>query len=196
MTIFMDRDGCIVGQLGDYKCNSPSNYKDETMPLIMPTINKLAQSKESLVIISNQGGIGKYISEELVVSQFRWLHDQLKRAEVDVIGSYFCPDSGHSARYVSVSGQVIFLSMYDNYRKPGEGMGLSAQKSHGIPSCYVGDLSGDPKYSPGCHNPASDRQFADAMNWKYLDIQEFLAINKPIQFIESKSSTGLVGLSK
>ena len=176
MTIFMDRDGCIVGQLGDYRCNSPSNYKDEAMPLIMPTINKLAESKQSLIIISNQGGIGKYISEELVVSQFRWLHKKLKQAGVDVVASYFCPDQGASARCLSISGQYTIHSAHGDYRKPGKGMGVLTQKSHGIPSCYVGDLSGDPKYSPGCHNPASDRQFADAMNWKYLDIQEFLAM--------------------
>lgn len=177
----MDRDGCIVGQLGDYKCNSPSNYKDETMPLIMPTINKLAELKESLVIISNQGGIGKYISEELVIAQFFWLHNQLGLFNVHVKGSWFCPDQGESAVFISGSGRVDryyknrMRRFIGNLRKPGTGMGELAQSFNGIPSCYVGDLSGDPNYSPGCHNPASDRQFADAMKWKYLDIQEFLA---------------------
>lgn len=178
--IFMDRDGCIVGQLGDYKCNSPSNYKDEAMPLIVPTINKLAELKESLVIISNQGGIGKYISEELVIAQFFWLHGQLKRAGVNLIGSWFCPDQGDSA--LLVTGKKVdryYKSQMRrpiDFRKPKTGMGVLAEDFYGVPSCYVGDLSGDPKYSPGCHNPASDRQFADAMNWKYLDIQEFLAM--------------------
>ena len=177
----MDRDGCLVGNLGDYKNNSPSQYKTPELLIIPETIAKL--KGENLFIISNQAGIeAGYTSLELVIDQCRWLHNVLRHNNVNVLGTMFCPDYlGTKVIWVDESDHVhktseqIPESEKLSYRKPGRGMGEAIERiKTKPPKYYVGDLSGKPGYAPGCREPDSDRKFAENMGWEYLDIQDLL----------------------
>ena len=188
--IGIDRDGCLVGNLGDYKNNSPSQYSTLEMPLILPTIHKLKEIGLPVVIFSNQAGIeAGYTNASLVTSQFCWLIDKLKDFDVQVLYGLFCPDKAGSECVVTdLWGSVIYDSkmVNDSYRKPSKGMGELLMKHLLFPyrlaehdtqyECkfYVGDLSGKPGYAPGCAEPDSDLRFAENMGWDYLDIQDFL----------------------
>jgi histidinol phosphatase-like enzyme len=176
--IAMDRDGCLVGNLGDYKNNSPSQYKTPELLIIPETIANL--KGENLFIISNQAGIeAGYTSLGLVIEQCRWLHNVLKQNEINVLGTIFCPSylGSHAIRVDSSHwGHVSRESQISvSYRKPGKGMGLTIEiLMMEPPKYYVGDLSGKPGYAPGCKEPDSDRKFAENLGWNYLDIQDFL----------------------
>ena len=193
----IDRDGCLVGNLGDYRNNSPSQYKSQEMPLITPTIRQLQEIDIPVIIISNQAGIEKgYVSYEQVVGQFIWLMDTMAKEGITCIGSMFCPDyAGASCHFVRAGKLPITgLSMVKtytvakvisgqaaNFRKPGPGMGVlseSLASEYGCDSCfgYVGDLSGIPGYAPTSHEPASDKLFAESWGVPYYDINDFLAL--------------------
>lgn len=190
--IGIDRDGCLVGNLGDYKNNSPSQYFATEMPLILPTINKLKKIGLPVVIFSNQAGIESgYTTLEKVASQFCWLIDKLKEYDVQVLYGLFCPDkAGSECIAVDSWGSDVYDNkiVKSSYRKPDKGMGELLMKHLLSPyfrdklntqyECkfYIGDLSGKPGYAPGCAEPDSDLRFAKNMRWDYLDIQDFLVL--------------------
>lgn len=190
--IGIDRDGCLVGNLGDYKNNSPSQYSTPEMPLILPTIHKLKEIGLPVVIFSNQAGIeAGSTTLELVLSQSIWLNNILFDKGINPVYSLFCPDK-QGKKCVAVHGWGS--DTYDNkiikssYRKPNKGMGELLMNHLLYPylnsplecqyECkfYVGDLSGKPNYAPGCAETDSDLRFAQNMGWDYLDIQDFLAL--------------------
>lgn len=179
--IGIDRDGCLVGNLGDYKNNSPSQYSTPDMPLILPTIKKLKEVGLPVVIFSNQAGIGAgYTTLKDVANQFSWLMEVLKSHEIDVLASLFCPDrQGEKLAVIRHEHRPILLykEVY-SFRKPDKGMGFLISKLLPLYECkfYVGDLSGKLDYAPGCAEPDSDLRFAENMGWDYLDIQDFLAL--------------------
>lgn len=190
--IGIDRDGCLVGNLGDYKNNSPSQYSTPEMPLIIPTLNKLKEIGLPVVIFSNQAGIeAGYTTTDNVIGQFFWLIDELKSDGIPFLYSLFCPDkAGAECVVVYPWDADVYDSKMVNssYRKPDKGMGELLMKHLLFPyyldkhdtqyECkyYVGDLSGKPDYAPGCAEPDSDLRFAKNMGWDYLDIQDFLAL--------------------
>lgn len=191
--IGIDRDGCLVGYLGEYLKNSPSQYTGAEMPLILPVIEKLKELGLPIVIFSNQAGIESgYTTLEVVINQFHWLMKQLESHGVKTLYSMFCPDKEGDICVVTytkdsdIYGKNLFR---DPYRKPDRGMGdllmsLLLNPYHLDPldiqyECkfYIGDLSGKPDYSPGCKEPDSDLKFAQNMGWDYLDVQDFLLLN-------------------
>lgn len=181
--IGIDRDGCLVGNLGDYKNNSPSQYSTLEMPLILPTIKKLKKIGLPVVIFSNQAGIeAGYTTLEKVTSQFSWLVTELRRRKINVLYSLFCPDrQGEKVvAYDSHYGSTTYKRGDGNsFRKPEKGMGeFALELLYREYECtfYVGDLSGKPDYAPGCAESDSDLKFAKNMGWDYLDIQGFLAL--------------------
>ena len=125
--IGIDRDGCLVGYLGEYSKNSPSQYTGAEMPLILPTINKLKELGLPIVIFSNQAGIQSgYTTLGIVINQFHWLIKQLESHEVKTLYGVFCPDKeGNSCVVTQSSGFDIYSKkMVKNpYRKPDKGMG-------------------------------------------------------------------------
>jgi len=188
--IGIDRDGCLVGYLGEYLKNSPSQYSGAEMPLILPTIHKLKELGLPVVIFSNQAGIESgYTTLEVVTSQFHWLIAELKKHEVHVLYSLFCPDKkGETCVVTYPKDSDIYNRNFtqNSYRKPDRGMGdllenhllypykLGTLDSQYECKFYVGDLSGKPNYAPGCAEPDSDLKFAQNMGWDYLDVQDFL----------------------
>lgn len=161
--IAFDRDGVLVGVLGDFEANHPKHINGHEMNLIMPVVEKI---NSPCICISNQQGIKwGYISKELVILQFGWLMGKIPQIQA----SFFCPDAGESCIAI-VEGKVKEFEGKE-FRKPDSGMAELA-KSLGFPiTHYVGDLSGNPNYADGRD---SDLQFAKNSGLQYLDVNEFL----------------------
>ncbi len=171
--IAFDRDGVLVGVLGDFEASHPGKYRGNNgeMPLIAPVVGKIAQMGEPVICISNQAGIKYgYTTEAKVIEQFRWLMRQIPLLK----GCVFCPDEGNLCVIVP-KGEPIFEVFCSEpiYRKPGPGMGKQACAYFDCDiSLYVGDLSGRPDYGGGRD---SDLQFAQNVGCKYLDVQDYVS---------------------
>ena len=170
-----DRDGVLVGVLGNFAAGHPKNYQGAEMPLIESVLAKVPKNS---IIISNQAGIDRgYTTLEVVQAQFDWLMAQ----QSNFIGAFFCPDEGSCCWYKVPKNNSNWIEMEDggdiydyvDYRKPSKGMGLLALEVIGLPiTHYIGDLSGNPAYADGRD---SDRQFAQNLGCEYLDVNDFLA---------------------
>lgn len=192
----MDRDGCAVSgdhQLGNYENNSPSQYKDKMMPLVLSTIDAVKDLGLPLMFISNQSGIGRYTTLELVVQQFVWLMERYEWHGIKCLGSLFCSDHGQTIYYVrgeklpsgiNLVKEIKFSDPDTNIgRKPQPSMGYFADDFASLYGCdecwgYVGDLSGIPGYAPSAKEPDSDKRFAENWGVKYMDIQQFTKTSK------------------
>ena len=164
-----DKDGVLVGVLGDFAAGHPKNYQGAEMPLIESVLSKVPKNS---IIISNQAGIDRgYTTLEVVQSQFDWLMAQ----QPNFVGAFFCPDEGRMC-WFRLRKQKEWNHApqgFINYRKPSPDMGLLAQEELGKPiTHYIGDLSGNPAYADGRD---TDRQFAANLGCEYLDVNDFLA---------------------
>lgn len=161
--IAFDRDGVLVGVLGNWEAGHPKNYKGAQMPLIQQMITKVPDGS---IIISNQAGVARgYTSLSKVMSQFDWLLDEV---QPNFLAAFFCPDEGHTCWFRIRHGWTKTTSSTPIFRKPNAGMGLLAQEHLGTKiATYVGDLSGNPAYAGGRN---SDWLFAQNLGCKYLDV--------------------------
>ncbi len=173
-----DRDGVLVGILGDFAAGHPKNYNGAEMPIIKEVLAKVPPNS---IIISNQAGIDRgYTTLKVVQSQFNWLMAR----QPNFIGAFFCPDEGENCWFVTrwTSGWIQasewsrkaeWCMLSPDFRKPNTGMGIFAEKmfSGAKITHYIGDLSGNPHYADGRD---SDRQFAQNLGCEYLDVNDFL----------------------
>lgn len=172
--IAFDRDGVLVGVLGDWEACHPKHYNNSIeMPLIKEVIQKI---NEPCIVISNQQGIKwGYSNLKTVAKQFQWLMQQVPQIQISI----FCPDDGNNC-YLVRPNKVQGLDLkapgtpaFDNFRKPQKGMWQFATLLGYSIDIYIGDLSGNLNYADGRD---SDRQFAQNAGLKYLDVNEFIAL--------------------
>lgn len=162
----VDRDGVLVGKLGDFEAGHPKNYRTEEMPIIKEVQASLVNVP--FIVISNQQGIKwNYCSLELVISQFRWLMLQFPSCK----GCIFCPDEGLTAWVVKKNNSFSLSLDKPEFRKPDSGMAKLANKLGWKLTQYVGDLSGNPNYGDGRD---SDRKFAQNAGLKYWDVNDWI----------------------
>ena len=88
-TIFLDRDGIVNTELGDYVMNMADF---EIHKPVIPFLKKATEMGFSVVIITNQAGIAKGLyGHELVREQ----HDLVKkifiREGINLLEAYYCP---------------------------------------------------------------------------------------------------------
>lgn len=182
--IAFDRDGVLVGVLGDFEASHPGRYQGSAeMPLIAPVINKINRLNKPVICISNQAGIkAGYTTKVEVLSQFRWLMRRIP----ELGACLFCPDDGISCVALFSFNQAMALippnrrlryktelSNEAIYRKPRAGMGQLIPSYCGAKiNLYVGDLSGRPDYANGRD---SDKMFARNLQCDYMDVNEFIA---------------------
>lgn len=165
-----DRDGVLVGVLGDFAAGHPKQYQGAEMPLIESVLSKVPKGS---IIISNQAGIDRgYTTLATVQSQFDWLMAQ----QPNFIAAFFCPNEGQSCWYKikHPTWKETAYSRYagtDYFRKPSAGMGQFAEyiMANTI-THYVGDLGGNPSYADGRD---TDLQFAKNLGCVFIDVQEF-----------------------
>ena len=166
-----DRDGVLVGILGNFAAGHPKNYRGAEMPLIKSVLAKVPKNS---IIISNQAGIERgYTTLEVVQSQFDWLMAQ----QPNFIGAFFCPDEGafcyHRDKEDWWATSIEEMVECTSFRKPSNGMGVLAESWFNKKiTHYIGDLSGNPAYADGRD---SDRQFAANLGCEYIDVNDFLA---------------------
>jgi D-glycero-D-manno-heptose 1,7-bisphosphate phosphatase len=120
--VFLDRDGTLMRDVG--YCSNPAEV--ELLEGVMDSLPALKKAGFSLVIITNQSGIGRGYFKE---SDFWEVQNELQRQiGPDLIeATYFCPDLPDSA---------------SERRKPKPGMILEAARDLGLDlsaSYMVGD---------------------------------------------------------
>lgn len=161
--IFLDRDGTIIEDKGYM-------YKTEDLdflPKVIAGLKKLQDNEYSLIIITNQAGIGKgFFSESDYLSFRNFLHNELKKQGVSISAEYFCPHH--------LSSGLGKYRIDCDCRKPKTGMLEKAAKDFDLDlkECWmIGDKSSDmgAGKKAGCKtihvltgrekNPVSDSDF-------------------------------------
>lgn len=87
--IFLDRDGIVNTELGDYVMNMNDFEIHEP---VIPFLKLLTQDGYSVVIITNQAGIAKNLyNHELVHEQHAMVKSRFAQEGIRLIESYYCP---------------------------------------------------------------------------------------------------------
>lgn len=134
--VFLDRDGVINHDPGDYT----TNIKEfAILPDVIDTLKKWTDSGYCIIVITNQGGIAK---KKYSFSDFEEINNYMAKeftdAGIDFIETYFCPH--HDA----ISHCLC--------RKPHSGMIEKAIHRHGIDpnrSVMIGDKYRDVEAGEG-----------------------------------------------
>lgn len=129
--VFIDRDGVINQDLGKY-ITKPEDFL--FLPNAVEALKKLYKSEYKVIIITNQGGIGKgiYTKEDMEAIHEK-MHKLLKEKDVEIDGLYYCPHHPNENC---------------ECRKPRIGMVKKAIKEHDIDvknSFFIGDKTSDIK---------------------------------------------------
>lgn len=118
---FLDRDG-VINRDKEYV------YKVEDFEFldgVFEACRRLHALKYSIVIVTNQSGIGRgYFSEADFNRLNEWMVRRFAGEGVAITGTYFCPD--HPVHGVGA------YKRESAYRKPGPQMILEATKDHGL----------------------------------------------------------------
>ncbi len=128
--IFLDRDGVLNKELGDYI----TRYEDFfILPHVFEGLKILQQQGYLLIVITNQGGIAKklYTQNELN-KMHQFLRDELLKTGVSITDIYFCP-------HHPISGNCLC-------RKPGSLLVEKALSKYNIDpahSFFIGDKMRD-----------------------------------------------------
>ncbi len=133
--VFLDRDGTIIKDKGYI-------HRIEDLEFLPSGINGLKTLQDngySLIITTNQAGIGKgFFSESDYFSFRNFLHDELKKQGVSISAEYFCPHHLHSG----LGGYMVNCDC----RKPKHGMLETAANDFNLDlkECWmIGDKSSD-----------------------------------------------------
>ena len=133
--VFLDRDGTIIEDT--YYLHDPE--KIIVLPYAVKALKKLQNFGFSLVIISNQSGIGRgYFKEKTLTTVNKRLLSMLKHSGINIDGIYYSP-------YYKES-KIAKYRKGVNFRKPNPGMLLQAAKDLNIEltaSYIVGDKESD-----------------------------------------------------
>ncbi|MFC2086742.1 D-glycero-alpha-D-manno-heptose-1,7-bisphosphate 7-phosphatase [Bacteroidota bacterium] len=87
--IFLDRDGVINIELGDYVLDEKNFLLVENLA---QNLKLLKEHNYLLIVISNQGGIAKKLfTKEHVESLHQKIQEELKKSGVEIDEFYFCP---------------------------------------------------------------------------------------------------------
>lgn len=129
--VFIDRDGVINQDLGKYITN-PKEFV--FIPGVIEALKKLQKSDFKMVIITNQGGVGKGIYTEKDVAEIhKKMNVLLEKEGIRLDGIYYCPHHPSDGC---------------DCRKPNLGLVKNAIKEHEIDpksSFFIGDKTSDVK---------------------------------------------------
>ncbi|HEY4785372.1 MAG TPA: HAD family hydrolase [Bacteroidales bacterium] len=105
--IFLDRDGVVNVERGEY------TWRIEDFKLTIGLIDfiKAVQKQGFLVIvISNQGGIGKGVyTMDDVEKAHRYLQDELKKENIELTDIYYCPHHPKAGKCLCRKPESIML---------------------------------------------------------------------------------------
>lgn len=87
--VFLDRDGVLNKELGDYVCRLEDF---QVLPDVAPALKKLQDKGYLLIVVTNQGGIAKgWYSHETLLCMHEKLKEELKKAGVELSEIYYSP---------------------------------------------------------------------------------------------------------
>lgn len=129
--VFIDRDGVINQDLGKYITN-PKEFV--FIPGVIKALKKLNKSEFKIIIITNQGGVGKGLYTEKDVEEIhKKMNSLLERDGIRLDGVYYCPHHPNDGC---------------DCRKPNLGLVNDAIEEHKIDpknSFFIGDKTSDIK---------------------------------------------------
>lgn len=133
--LFLDRDGVINTDFGYVHTPECTEWIDGIFELC-----QRAQAMGlSIVVVTNQAGIARgYYSQAQFEQYSRWMVDQFRQREVDILAVYHCP---HHPEF-----GIGTLKTECDCRKPRPGMILQAAREHGLDlsrSALLGDKVSD-----------------------------------------------------
>ena len=125
--IFLDRDGVINRELGDYVCK----FEDfEILEHNYETLKELQKRGYIILVATNQGGIAKgWYTEETLKQMHDHLYQDYLSHEIKISGFYYCP------HHPNFTGDC-------DCRKPKPGMLLKGIEEHNLDaglSYFIGD---------------------------------------------------------
>jgi len=133
--VFLDRDGTLIrndGDLGDPE-------RVELLPGVAEGVRHLLGGGYRLVVVTNQGGIGRGLYDEAAYAHLTgWMLAQLRERGIEVARVYHCP-------YHPLEGVGAYRRDSID-RKPGPGMLLRARDELGLDlggSAMIGDQASD-----------------------------------------------------
>lgn len=87
--LFLDRDGVINHDPGDYTCNWESF---EFLPGVFETLRQLRDKGWRFVVITNQGGIarGRYTLDDFLRTD-KLMHARFLEENIPMLETFFCP---------------------------------------------------------------------------------------------------------
>ncbi len=129
--LFLDRDGVINREIGNY-ITHPDYF--ELNPAIAPIISKAKELGYKVIVVTNQGGIGKGLyTHEILKSIHQKMQKGLAALGVSVDEIYYCPHHPDHDGYCMC-------------RKPGSLMlekALAKHKANAAQSIMIGDTPRD-----------------------------------------------------
>jgi D-glycero-D-manno-heptose 1,7-bisphosphate phosphatase len=133
--VFLDRDGTLLDELGYLTPASPI----EIYPFSIDAVRALTRAGYSVVVVTNQGGIGLGLYDHAFVDRTHaMLSDKFAAGGGTVAGWYYCPHHPH--------GVVAEFTRRCDCRKPATGLITAAARDLDLDlahSWVVGDQSRD-----------------------------------------------------
>ena len=133
--VFLDRDGTIIEDVGYISSPSQINF----IPGSIEAIKKLNEAGYKVVVITNQAGVARGITTEVMVQTVdKVLHRKILSGGAHLDGIYYCPHHPEHGVYP--------YKQNCECRKPHTGLIKKATKDHQIDlsqSFMIGDKTSD-----------------------------------------------------
>lgn len=129
--VFLDRDGVLNREMGDYVCRIEDFH---ILTYNIPALKQLQDKGYTLIVATNQGGLAKgWYTEEQLAEMHQLLRDTFKAGGVEITDIFYCP------HHPNFTGDC-------DCRKPKPGLLLRAIEKYNIDpslSYFIGDRERD-----------------------------------------------------
>lgn len=160
--LFIDLDGTLIKTVSGK--TFPEDITDFRIQL--PVLNKIVEKFPKLnylFIVTNQGGIGKFITKLDFERKLDYVQHFCESFLEERLANMYCCDSVYCDS----------MDKTNSYRKPNTGMLEMLAERWEIPSEEVCIMIGDASGKPGDFSD-SDKKCAENFSIDYMDVRDFL----------------------